>query len=45
MPIELRKQGAARRVGERGEGAVESGVLILNHTVNFIGGGFESQIL
>jgi hypothetical protein len=29
--IELREQGPPRRVGERGKGAVERGVLILNH--------------
>jgi hypothetical protein len=29
----LRQQGAPRGVGKRGKGAVESGVLILNHVV------------
>ena len=31
--IELREQSAPRRVGKRGEGAVERGLLILNHVV------------
>jgi hypothetical protein len=31
--IELRQQGAARRVGKRGKGAVERHLLILNHVV------------
>jgi hypothetical protein len=31
--VELRQQRAPRRVGKGGEGAVEGGVLILNHVV------------
>jgi hypothetical protein len=33
--LKLRQQRAARWVGKRGKGAVESDVLILNHKVNF----------
>jgi hypothetical protein len=32
----LRDQGAAGRVGERGEGAVEGSLLILNHVVKYM---------
>ena len=31
--VELREQGAPRGIGEGGEGAVERGLLILNHVV------------
>jgi len=31
-----RQQGAPGRIGERSERAVERGVLILNHTVNYM---------
>ena len=34
--IKLRDQGAAGRVGERGEGAVEGSLLILNHIVKYM---------
>ncbi len=34
---ELRDQSPPRRVGKRGEGAIESGVLILNHMVKCMG--------
>ena len=33
--LELGEQRATRGVGKRGEGAVESGVLILNHMVKY----------
>jgi hypothetical protein len=33
--FELSEQRATRRVSKRGEGAVESGVLILNHMVKY----------
>ena len=33
MLVELREQSAPRGVGKGGEGAVERGVLILNHVV------------
>jgi hypothetical protein len=35
--VELREQSAPRGVGKRGEGAVERGILILNHVVKFRG--------
>ena len=34
-PLELSEQRATRGVGKRGKGAVESGVLILNHMVKY----------
>ena len=33
--VEPRQQGASRRVGQGGEGAVEGGALIVNHRVKF----------
>ena len=33
--VEPRQQGAARRIGQGGEGAIEDGVLIVNHRVKF----------
>ena len=32
---ELRNQRAPRWIGERGKGAVEGGILILNHMVKY----------
>ncbi len=40
---ELREQGAPRGIGQRGEGAVERGVLILNHVVKYRGGSPARQ--
>jgi len=33
--VEPRQQGASRRIGQGGEGAVEGGALIVNHGVKF----------
>ena len=33
--VEPRQQGASGRIGQGGEGAVEDGVLIVNHGVKF----------
>jgi hypothetical protein len=35
--IELRKERSPRRVCESGEGAIEAGILILNHQVKYMG--------
>lgn len=42
--MKARNQGAARGVGEGGEGPVESRVLILNHVVKYRSEPPKSQI-
>ena len=39
--LELSEQRATRGVGKRGKGAVESGVLILNHMVKYMARGLQ----
>jgi len=34
LPVEPGKQGAPGRIGQRGEGPVEDGALMVNHNVN-----------
>jgi hypothetical protein len=43
MLVELREQGAPRGIGESGEGAVERGLLILNHMVKCRGARLGCQ--